>query len=353
MTPRGTIPGMVRFGDGFRNRGGIEVTIETDVDTLPDKGRRPQGDVVKGPHGEQLNTRRERFEIQIQDGGDGGKYTWKRIHPTPDGDSDNADGGGGSDFDGGMPAYEINGREDVAVGLNFMAERSEVGPWVNFSAGGEGGEIVRWVKPTASAPNSYGNWPGVVRKGLDDNTYTDGDPIRLTFDDVPAVATGERLFVGGETELGTLRGSVRETDTGSARSASDGVTTLNSKVVTSATAAFIDADVGALITGTGIPAGATIVSVESATSATISVNATAAGTVSITITPSTLYPLYHARAHKQLTVTVCIDGSPVDQCWKIPGWVVASSSCTSLSGSMQFNRAANSQYTVAPSPMRI
>lgn len=60
-------------------------------------------------------------------------------------------------------------------------------------------------------------------------------------------------------------------------------TTLDSTTVTTATAVFESYDVGATITGTGIPAGATITAVASDTSATISAAATEAGTVSATI----------------------------------------------------------------------
>lgn len=64
------------------------------------------------------------------------------------------------------------------------------------------------------------------------------------------------------------------------RTVSDGVTTgtNSSPVITSATAAFNQEDVGKPISGAQIPASTTILSVESATSATMSANATAAGT---------------------------------------------------------------------------
>ena len=67
------------------------------------------------------------------------------------------------------------------------------------------------------------------------------------------------------------------------RSVTDGV--LNSTTtVTSATAAFTSADVGSAITGTGIPAGATIASVTNATTVVISAAATATATgVTLTI----------------------------------------------------------------------
>lgn len=69
-----------------------------------------------------------------------------------------------------------------------------------------------------------------------------------------------------------------------ARSPVDGVTTNGSAVVTSATAAFTQGDVGATISGAGIPASTTIASVQSANSITLSANATATATgVTLTI----------------------------------------------------------------------
>ncbi|MEK6986280.1 MAG: IPT/TIG domain-containing protein [Candidatus Thermoplasmatota archaeon] len=72
------------------------------------------------------------------------------------------------------------------------------------------------------------------------------------------------------------------------RSVAGGVTTLASTTITSATAAFTAADIGFRISGTGIPAGATITAIGSSTSATISAAATAAGTgVTFTLLCST------------------------------------------------------------------
>lgn len=62
------------------------------------------------------------------------------------------------------------------------------------------------------------------------------------------------------------------------RSVGDGVTTNASAAITSATAVFDESDVGKPITGTNIPANATILSVTSATAATLSANATGSGT---------------------------------------------------------------------------
>lgn len=67
------------------------------------------------------------------------------------------------------------------------------------------------------------------------------------------------------------------TGTAPGRTVTDGV--LNATTtVTSATAAFVSGDVGATITGTGIPTGATIVTVSSTTSVVISIAATVSST---------------------------------------------------------------------------
>ncbi len=72
---------------------------------------------------------------------------------------------------------------------------------------------------------------------------------------------------------------------GTTRTVADGTTTNGSTTVGSATAAFTAADVGNPITGTGIPALATITSVTSPTVAEISAPATITGAaVSVTIT---------------------------------------------------------------------
>ena len=85
--------------------------------------------------------------------------------------------------------------------------------------------------------------------------------------------------------LGMHLQAMRMVDTvGSPRTVSDGVTTTGQATISSATAAWTQADVGGSITGTGIPAGTTILSVQSTTGATMSANATATGSaVSFTI----------------------------------------------------------------------
>lgn len=86
-----------------------------------------------------------------------------------------------------------------------------------------------------------------------------------------AIATLGLTLVGMNSQVGS-------------RVVADGVTTNASTAITSATAAFANRDVGKSISGTGIPAGATIASVTSATAAVLSAAATAAGSgVSFTI----------------------------------------------------------------------
>ena len=98
-----------------------------------------------------------------------------------------------------------------------------------------------------------------------------------------AVASWEIAGTAGEivtlgATLAAMNGHI------GSRTAADGVTTNSSTTITSAAnAAFTQGDVGKPISGTGIPAGAYITAVASATSCTISAAATASATVTITI----------------------------------------------------------------------
>ena len=60
-------------------------------------------------------------------------------------------------------------------------------------------------------------------------------------------------------------------------------TTLGSAAITGAANTFNEEDAGRGISGTGIPAGATLASVTSDTAATLSANATATGSTSVTL----------------------------------------------------------------------
>lgn len=95
---------------------------------------------------------------------------------------------------------------------------------------------------------------------------------KLTF---AAPAIFGQLLAAGAT------GQVEPIDTVSGtagRTLTDGVTTLGSQVVTSATGAFTSADLGRTVTASGIPAGAFITEINSTTSITLSVAATATAT---------------------------------------------------------------------------
>jgi len=100
------------------------------------------------------------------------------------------------------------------------------------------------------------------------------------------------------------------------RSVADGVTTNTDATVTSATAAFTQADKGKLIAGTGIPAGTTIATVTSATSIELSAAATATGTgVTLTIGATLATASYGAKASTPFKfnhAAVTVGGSSVD-----------------------------------------
>lgn len=81
------------------------------------------------------------------------------------------------------------------------------------------------------------------------------------------------------------------------RAVTDGATTSGSPTLTSATAAFGTSDIGAPISGAGIPANTTILSVNSATSITMSANASATGSaVTVTIGQPYATPTYPSNA---------------------------------------------------------
>lgn len=94
----------------------------------------------------------------------------------------------------------------------------------------------------------------------------------------------------------------------------DGVTTSGSPTVTSASGGgFTSALVGAAISGSGIPAGATVASVGGPTSLTMSVNATAsAGSVRITIVSATVQDLAYWKHRGAQSPTLGIGVTPPD-----------------------------------------
>jgi len=103
-------------------------------------------------------------------------------------------------------------------------------------------------------------------------------------------------------------------ETGS-RALADGVTTNADATVTSAGGAFTAADVGKSISGTGIPAGATIVTINSSTSVEISAAATADGTGVALVVGKALASASYASGAKPVKFNhghVLIGGSAVN-----------------------------------------
>lgn len=105
---------------------------------------------------------------------------------------------------------------------------------------------------------------------MPDYIVQSGDPEAVT--DSTTIGKRRTPLVVGPPYKAVVDYGTRNT-----RTLPDGVTTLNSATLTSATAAFTSVDVGNPITGTNIPSGTTVVGVNSATSITMSKNATASG----------------------------------------------------------------------------
>lgn len=106
-------------------------------------------------------------------------------------------------------------------------------------------------------------------------SYLNGDaPTFTCFSSAGTCVTAYTAGSNPVQQMGTNGGTAYAL----ARARSDGVTTTGLTTVTSATLAFTAADLGSRIEGTGIPAGAVIITINSATSVEISAPATATGT---------------------------------------------------------------------------
>lgn len=135
------------------------------------------------------------------------------------------------------------------------------------------------VSTSGSDPYTHTFTPGE----LADDTLTvqvgrptvSGSVIPFTYGGCTVTSWQLACATGAIATLGlSVTGSSEQAGT---RSVSDGVTTNGDATVTSSTAAFTDADVGLTVSGTGVPAGATIASINSATSIELSAAATADG----------------------------------------------------------------------------
>lgn len=172
---------------------------------------------------------------------------------------DSADWAGGNIAPGGDVQHELYqlGIGKLLTGM-FGTVSSTTGP---------SGSLYTHTWSSAGEPK-----PLTVQKGVPDVGGT-VDPFTYT---CMMVESWELACAAGEfASMGLTFAGLREIDY---RTVTDGVTTISSAAITSATAAWSQDDVGKPISGTGIPASTTILSVQSATNATLSANATASGT---------------------------------------------------------------------------
>lgn len=131
-----------------------------------------------------------------------------------------------------------------------------------------------------------GNWNGFQDAG---NSINLGNLGKATVSHYAIGGQNGELYFCNGYSVGSVIEQPNETFAPNVgRNVSDGVTTNNSTTITSASMAFTTYDIGASITGTGIPTTAVILHVNSASSVEISVAATASGS-SITFTIPTSY----------------------------------------------------------------
>jgi Phage tail tube protein len=153
--------------------------------------------------------------------------------------------------------------------------------------------------------------PIVTRAPFDNQMYLEDKAFRGSMVDIYELIAGVRH---AEWDLGgpvfadavgwPLMGVLGDVTVSTGRTVADAATTNASPTLTSATAAFNAADVGRTITGAGIPAATTILTVTNATTITMSANATATA-AGVAITIGTVGVQIHQGAVKNST-----DGQP-------------------------------------------
>lgn len=302
MTPRGSIRGTARFGTG-PGAGGFGITIDAQPGDLGNHGRSPQGDIVRGPNSENMPVAPAKYWIQITGGGTDGKYDWQRVFPGAGSDAVTS-ANNGSGTHGGYYAYEVSGDESVPTDGSVLVEatESDLGPWINFSAPGGGGAGMSLVNVTSATADSDGAWPATLYINNGDGTWGTGPVIRMQV--TPMAGTTFAVGDYWAEKNGTTIGD------GTTRTVTDGV--LNSTTtITSASAAFVAGDVGAKVTGTGIPVNTVIASRTNSTTVVLSHAATATATgVHITIVTQVTYDLYFDVGAIQYEKVGCSGGVP-------------------------------------------
>ena len=149
-----------------------------------------------------------------------------------------------------------------------------------------GGQVLATATTTGSTLPSFTTQEGLVR--------ADGQVIAHTWRGCTVKSAEFAMPLDGFLSVGL---DVDAKAMHITRSVTDGVTTSGDATVTSATAAFTANDVGVPITGTGIPANTTILSVTNATTIELSANASAAGSgVTLTIGSAYVTPTYATAA---------------------------------------------------------
>lgn len=343
MNARDQLRGRLSFGGGFGGGGGMPVSLTVEPDQLQDRSIRPEDDVGKGPNRELTKLFPDGIEIRILAGRSGAKYSWERVYPSPGGTS--KDAYLGSTFDSDSCAYEINGRTNVAADTIVFARFSRVGPHLIFSIGGSGSSgSWRHFKITSDEPDGYGRWTAKLLTNTAPIEYTTTIRVKLT----PS---------GGSTFLVNRDYDGEEIDSvdGTSRTVSDGVTTSGSSTVTSSTGNFTSADLDSKISGTGIPDGSRITAINSTTSVSISSAATATGS-SLTLTITPVFRCFQSRGADVLIIEYCVDGDDYCDRLTLPAPILLEKDIDcgeALGGALVFTESSNSQYMVAPSPMRI
>lgn len=150
----------------------------------------------------------------------------------------------------------------------------------------------------------------------------------FTVDDVGRTISGSGIPAGATIASRNSATSIElsaPADHADVRIVTDGVTNSGDATVTSATAAFVAGDVGKAVTGTGIQAASVIASVNSATSVELDKTASGSGT-GVTLTIGTA-----SKSSQTITVGPNVNGLP-------------SASLTTLAGDMGGKYVANQGY---------